>query len=150
VICVAAGEKDGQSVADFSSRGVPGDALLHPTLTAPGVDIAAARATTGIVLNAFFAMDLTALGVDAVHYAMASGTSMATPHVSGTVALMLEANPALDPDTVKSLLGQTATPMPGFGGHEAGAGYLNAAEAVKAAEASLLTRHGVPTRLASR
>jgi serine protease AprX len=148
VICVAAGEKDGRSVADFSSRGVPGDPLLRPTVTAPGVDIAAARATTGIVLNTFFAVDLLALGPDAVSYAVASGTSMATPHVSGTVALMLEANPALDPDTVKSLLVQTATPMPGFGVHEAGAGYLNAFEAVRAARP--LARHGLLPRLAHR
>jgi serine protease AprX len=148
VICVAAGEKDGRSVADFSSRGVPGDPLLRPTVTAPGVDIAAARATTGIVLNTFFAVDLLALGPDAVSYAVASGTSMATPHASGTVALMLEANPTLDPDTVKNLLVQTATPMPGFGAHEAGAGYLNAFEAVRAAR--LLARHGILTRLARR
>jgi serine protease AprX len=148
VICVAAGEKDGQSVAAFSSRGVPGDPLLRPTLTAPGVDIAAARATTGIVINTFFVVDLLALGPDAVSYAVASGTSMATPHVSGTVALMLEANPALDPDTVKNLLVQTATPMPGFGEHEAGAGYVNAFEAVRAAR--LLAHRGISTLLARR
>jgi serine protease AprX len=130
VICVAAGEKDGRTLAGFSSRGVAGDPLLHPTLTAPGVDIVAARATTGIVLNAFFAVDFLDIGADAISYAVASGTSMATPHVSGTVALMLEANPGLDPDTVKWLLEATATPMAGYGEHEVGAGYLNAYEAV--------------------
>jgi serine protease AprX len=58
---------------------------------------------------------------------------MATPHVSGTVALMLEANPALTPDQVKALLQSTATPMPGTARHEAGAGFLDAFEAVRAA-----------------
>jgi serine protease AprX len=136
LICVAAGQKDGSTLADFSSRGIPGDSRYHPTLTAPGVDIAAARATTGLVMNTFFAVDLIDLGTDAVSYTAASGTSMATPHVSGTVALMLEANPALTPDQVKSLLEQTATPMPGYQRHEVGAGYLNAYEAARAAQAS--------------
>jgi serine protease AprX len=131
VICVAAGQKDGHTPADFSSRGIPGDAVYHPTITAPGVDIAAARATTGIVINTFFAVDLINLGADAVYYAAASGTSMAAPHVSGTVALMLEANPVLTPDQVKSALEVTATPMPGYQEYEVGAGYLNAYEAVQ-------------------
>jgi serine protease AprX len=131
VICVAAGNKVGGTLADFSSRGIPGDPLYHPTITAPGVDIAAARATSGIVMNTFFAVDLINLGTDAVSYTAASGTSMATPHVSGTVALMLEANPALTPDQVKSALEQTATPMPGYQQYQVGAGYLNTYEAVR-------------------
>ena len=133
VICVAAGNKDGRTLANFSSRGIPGDPLYHPTITAPGVGIAAARATTGIVLNTFFAVDLVDLGSDAIWYAAASGASMATPHVSGTVALMLEANRWLTPDRVKSLLEDTASPMAGYGRHEVGAGYLNAYNAVNAA-----------------
>jgi serine protease AprX len=131
VICAAAGQKDGHTLADFSSRGIPGDALYHPTITAPGVNIVAARATTGVVMNTFFAADLTNLDSDAVSYTAASGTSMATSHVSGTIALMLEANPALTPDQVKSVLKLTATLMPGYQQHEIGAGYLNAYEAVR-------------------
>src|SRR5439155_26043718 len=129
VICVAAGNKDGRTLANFSSRGIPGDPLYHPTITAPGVDIAAARATTGIVIDTFFAVDLINLGTDAVSYAAASGTSMATPHVSGTVALMLEANPALTPDQIKSVLEGSATPMAGYEEYQVGAGYLNAFQA---------------------
>lgn len=131
VVCVTAGLKDGRTLADFSSRGIPGDSLYHPTITAPGADIAAARATTGIVINAFFAVDAIDLGTDALYYAAASGTSMATPHVSGTVALMLEANPALSPDQVKSALEATATPMGGYERYQVGAGFLNAYEAVR-------------------
>jgi serine protease AprX len=131
VICAAAGHKDGARLAEFSSRGVPADPLQRPTLTAPGVEIASARASTGIVINTFFAVDLIDLGADAPSYAAASGTSMATPHVSGTVALMLEANPTLTPDQVKAALEQSATPMPGYQRHEVGAGYLNAYEAVR-------------------
>jgi serine protease AprX len=58
---------------------------------------------------------------------------MATPHVSGTVALMLEANPALTPDQVKSALQASAAPMLAYERHEVGAGYLNAYGAVQAA-----------------
>lgn len=148
VICVAAGHKDGRILADFSSRGISGDSLYHPTITAPGVDIAAARATTGIVVNAFFAIDLIDIGTDAVYYAVASGTSMATPHVSGTVALMLEANPGLTPDLVKFMLEETATPMPGYGAYEVGAGYLNAYEAVRTAQLTARTS-GWTQRIAS-
>ena len=134
VICVAAGNKDGRTLADFSSRGIPGDALYHPTITAPGVNIAAARAATGIFINTYYPPAQLGIGADAAYYAVLSGTSQATPHVSGTVALMLEANPALTPDSIKALLVETATAMPGYGEAEVGAGYLNAYEAVSAAQ----------------
>jgi serine protease AprX len=150
VICVTAGLKDGQTLADFSSRGIPGDPLYHPTLTAPGVDIAAARATTGIVFHTFFAADLVALGPDAVSYTVASGTSMATPHVAGVVALMMEANPGLGPDAVKRLLEATATPMSAYQRYEVGAGYLNAFEAVRAALSQARTESAPGDRSAHR
>jgi serine protease AprX len=127
VIGVAAGTKDGK-LADFSSRGVPGDDLLHPTLTAPGVNIVSARSRSGTVMNGLDATDDALLIPPEYlpYYTTASGTSMATPHVSGVAALMLEANPALSPDLVKEVLVQTAKPMEGYGLHEVGAGYIDA------------------------
>ena len=48
---------------------------------------------------------------DSKAYLMMSGTSMATPVVSATVALMLEANPSLTPNAVKAILAYTAQRM---------------------------------------
>jgi serine protease len=49
-------------------------------------------------------------------YAYYQGTSMATPHVSAAVALMLSYNPALSPARVKQILSTPAalTPFPSF------------------------------------
>lgn len=138
VIGVAAGKKDGKTLADFSSRGVPGSGLYHPTITAPGVNIVSARASTGATINGLTAAD------DATYipkkrwlpyYTTASGTSMATPHVSGTIALMEQANGALGPDKIKRIISNTATPMPGYREFQVGAGYLDAYAATKRARA---------------
>jgi serine protease AprX len=128
VIGVAAGNKDGATLADFSSRGIPGDPVYQPTITAPGVDIVAARALTGLITPLGAPSDVS-LGADAVRYTTMSGTSMATPHVAGVVALMLEANPSLTPGGIRDALRATATPMDAAP-HEAGAGYVDALAAV--------------------
>lgn len=131
VIGVAAGDKK-RKLADFSSRGRPGSALYAPDITGPGVDIVSARSSTGATINALTAAD------DATYippryvarYTTASGTSMATPHVSGTAALMLDANPNLTSDGIRKALVATADPMPSYARHEVGAGYLDAFAAV--------------------
>ncbi|WP_234402360.1 S8 family serine peptidase [Oceanobacillus damuensis] len=144
VISVAAGVKDG-TLADFSSRGtadvggtfeMDGESWTwkdEPTITAPGVDIISTRVIAPVSL---LGADQDAELIDPAHipfYTTMSGTSMATPHVAGIVALMLEANPILSPDEVKETLQQTATNMPGYETWEAGAGYVNAHAAVDAA-----------------
>ena len=63
-----------------------------------------------------------------------SGTSMATPVVSGTVALMLQANPNLTPNMVKMVLQYTAQPIIGFNMLEQGAGNLNIEGAIRLAK----------------
>jgi serine protease AprX len=132
VISVAAGDKDGQSVSFFSSRGIPGDALYRPTLTAPGYLIVSDRASTGV------ATTVPNLPTDPVYippqhlarYTAASGSSMAAPHVAGAVALLVQARPELTPDLIKRVLVNTARPMPRFQPYAAGAGYLDVAAAV--------------------
>ena len=133
VLAVAAGSKTG-ALADFSSRGKAGDPLKHPDVTAPGVDIYATRSKTiGIT-----ALDPLPNPVNAAwtpFYTVMSGTSMATPHVSGAAALLLSSNPALSPDQIIDAIVQTARPMPGYALHEAGHGYLDARSAYEAARA---------------
>jgi serine protease AprX len=124
-------------LADFSSRGIPGDPLYHPDITAPGVHIVSTRASTGTVLNGLDANhDATICNISITNqpfYTCASGTSMATPHVVGVVALMQEAaGGRLTPDQVASVITGTARPLPGFALWEVGAGYLDALAAVTA------------------
>lgn len=141
VISVAAGDKHGR-LADFSSRGVKdkGGAFTldgqtwtwedRPTITAPGVDIISCRAVAPV--SSLAASDDATMIEPAYlpYYTVMSGTSMATPHVAGIVALMLEANPRLTPTEIKQILQQTATNIPGREPWEAGAGYVNAYAAV--------------------
>ncbi|PYZ95353.1 peptidase S8 [Salipaludibacillus keqinensis] len=141
VISVAAGNKDG-TLADFSSRGTDGKGGTfemdgeewewkdEPTITAPGVDIISTRVIAP--LSALAVQD-DAEFIDPGHlpyYTTMSGTSMATPHVAGVVALMLESNPNLSPGEVKKILQETATPMEDRASWEVGAGYVDAYESV--------------------
>ncbi len=98
-LTVGAVDRD-ESLADFSSRGPRlGDLAIKPDITAPGVDIAAARASG------------TTMGtpVDAL-YTRASGTSMAAPHVAGAAALMAAQHPTWTGDQLKDGLVSTARP----------------------------------------
>ncbi|WP_277577791.1 S8 family serine peptidase [Bdellovibrio svalbardensis] len=69
----------------------------------------------------------------ATDYTEFQGTSMATPHVAGVVALMKAANPRLKGAQVKAILKQSATPMAPNDKNQYGAGLVNAEAAVNAA-----------------
>lgn len=63
-------------------------------------------------------------------YASYSGTSMATPHVAGLVALMAAANPQATASQIRAAILSTAVPVAGLAGKVATGGLINAAAAV--------------------
>ena len=92
------------AISDFSSIGPTLDGRIKPDLTAPGQVIASAMSSEANLLTTEAARVLPG-----EKYFVLQGTSMASPHVTGTVALMLEKDPGLTPEMVKTDLTQTAT-----------------------------------------
>jgi len=127
VITVAATNRSGGK-ASYSNYGT------NVTIAAPGGDNGAGILST---LNS----GTTTPAAD--NYAWYMGTSMATPHVAGVVALMLSANPNLTPDDVAARLKSTARAFPAACSG-CGAGIVNAAAAVNAALASTTTTTPAP------
>ena len=140
VVGVGATDETGR-LASFSSRGDFGNELQHPSLVAPGSNVASLRS----IVSATSAAGLTGADTQRLspgelpYYTTGSGTSFSAPQVAGAIAMMLEANPNLRPDEVKDILSRTATPLPKYFYHEVGAGRLNTYAAVL--EAAFPERH---------
>ncbi|WP_283102744.1 S8 family serine peptidase [Shewanella abyssi] len=115
------GESD--TLADFSSRGpsTTNPNILAPTLAAPGVDVFAAYANDRLFTLSGYGMNWAAI----------SGTSMASPHVAGAMALVKNAHPDWTPAEIQSALTTTTTEA-GFSFDQGGAGVINVAAAVNA------------------
>ena len=105
------------TVAAFSSFGDG-----KPDLVAPGISMPSMRAPSSTI------DDLNPAARMGQWYFKGSGTSQAAAVVSGVIARMLEANPALTPNQVKGILLRTASGAPA--GPGAGAGLVDAAAAV--------------------
>lgn len=131
VVSVGATDDRGK-LESYSSRGRFGDQLQHPTLTAPGTNIIGPRSAVGATgLAGLGGADTSRLSASELpYYTTATGTSFSAPQVAGAIAMMLEANPDLNPAEIKDILSRTATPLPKYFYHEAGAGMLNTHAAV--------------------
>jgi serine protease AprX len=101
-------------IASYSSKGPTYiDLTVKPDIVAPGNLVVSLLAPGSTLANAFPENIVgpsyySATATGPAEYLQLSGTSMATPVVSGTVALMLQKDPTLAPDTVKARLMKTA------------------------------------------
>ena len=130
-------------VAGYSSRGPTAfDFAAKPDLVAPGTRIVSLN-DDGSALALRHPEDLVAgTNGGAFPYLTLSGTSMAAPVVSGVVARMLQANPALTPNAVKAILQYTAMVTPDVDLLSQGAGFLNTDSAVSLARFYAVARDG--------
>ena len=111
--------RNDDAIASYSSKGPTLlDHIVKPDVVAPGNRIGSLLVKNSTLDVEFPALQIAPTGTCATtscpsEYFRLSGTSMATPVVSGAVALMLQNNPALTPDTVKARIMKTA--WKGFG-----------------------------------
>ena len=129
----------------------------HPDVTAPGVAISSTCDSAGTPAV------IGPCPPPNYDNAEADGTSMASPHIAGAAAVLLQANPALTPEQVRLALQATATPVAAADGSalpfwQVGYGYVdlngavnlvrgknwskNLARAVTAADARVLAADG--------
>jgi serine protease AprX len=122
-------------MAKFSSRGPTAvDYAAKPDLVAPGVGTESlSDPNSSMYLSRSSALLNGTVPVGYLPYLSLTGTSQAAPVVSGTVALMLQADPALTPNAVKAILQYTAQPYAGYDALTEGAGFLNALGAIELA-----------------
>ncbi|WP_371604361.1 S8 family serine peptidase [Streptomyces sp. NBC_01220] len=114
-------------LAAFSSRGPrPSDNAVKPDITAPGVSIVAAKMGGG--------------------HTSKSGTSMATPHVAGSAALVAQAHPDWNGEQIKTALMNSAEPNTKRAPYQQGTGRVDVGTAVRqtvlASPANLTTTAG--------
>ncbi|GLW91334.1 S8 family peptidase [Actinokineospora globicatena] len=117
-LAVAATDKSDQ-FAGYSSRGPRvGDSALKPEISAPGTNIVAARSK------------YSNLGTKKDRYTSLSGTSMATPHVAGSAAIMVQRHPDWTPRQIKAALMGSAKRLDNATAFDQGAGRVDVARAV--------------------
>lgn len=112
------------TIPAWSAVGPTLDNRHKPDLVAPGRKVVSLRSPGSFLDN------LLPDRVTDTYYFRLSGTSMSSPVVAGTAALMLQRNANLKPDQVKKILTQTATGIAGATVDMAGSGMVDAYAAV--------------------
>jgi subtilisin family serine protease len=98
VIGVANLDSSSSRVSVSSSQGPTRDGRQKPEICAPGTDIRAAKG----------------FSLDGEEWVSMSGTSMASPYVTGVIGLMLAVNPQLNAAQCAGILQRTSKPLPGM------------------------------------
>lgn len=112
-------------IANFSSYGPTESGFNKPDVVAHGFGIYGIASKNSYLYNNYPDFRLGQNGF------MMSGTSASAPLISGVVALMLHANPNLNPDQVKFRLKQTASSLwRGYSAQKAGSGQVDAFYAI--------------------
>ena len=102
------------NMASFSSYGYDLNGVWHPTIVAPGYVISSSlnRYNYGIsysdMTNTITSMVTSEDGNTSYYWGINSGTSMATPAVTGIIATWLQYDPTLTPDDIKDIFAHTA------------------------------------------
>ena len=130
-ITVGASDKS-DNLAWFSSEGPTIDFRVKPDVLAPGVNIISGHAANGgfpYIPNP----DQSSSGPPNYppYYTTLSGTSMATPHVSGLIALIKQKNPSWTPAFIKDALINTAMQLDSYNVYQQGGGRVYAPDAVQ-------------------
>ncbi|AVV44961.1 protease [Streptomyces sp. P3] len=124
VISVAATNRSGAK-ASYSNYGSLVD------ISAPG-----GQTSTGTTNGILSTLNSGAKTPSSESYAYYQGTSMATPHIAGLVALMKSANPSLTPAQIETAIKNNARALPGACSGGCGAGLADAAKTVQAVSGS--------------
>jgi subtilisin family serine protease len=99
LICYSQREEPGD-LARFSGGGPTRDGRLKPEITAPGLAVMSSQSSDGSVSQQRMAPD--------GRHAVREGTSMAAPHATGAIAIMLADNPSLTPEDVRAAIATSA------------------------------------------
>ncbi len=128
-------------LANFSSRGPAADNRTKPDISAPGsMILAALNSYSNANYTDSYTTDCYSVSGRTYCHGGVQGTSFSSPATAGAVALMLDANPKLDPYDVREILQKTAARdeftgnITEEGSNDWGWGKLNAFNAVQEAE----------------
>ena len=128
-------DRSDDTIARFTSRGPTAvDRRAKPDLLAPGVGIESlSNPDSALYSSSPSALLPGTRPTTYLPYLSMTGTSMSAPVVSGTIALMLQANPSLTPNAIKAILQYTAEARTQYDPLTQGAGFLNAKGAIELA-----------------